>query len=116
MIRIDLALPLTTFVILAFGLLTLSTAAPSNELIRQLVFLGAGIVASAAILWLGRRRLLRFSMHLYIATMGLLVLTKLIGATINRAKSWLILGPLPGFQPSELSKIALILALASVFH
>lgn len=51
MIRIDLALPLTTFVILAFGLLTLSTAAPSNELIRQLVFLGAGIVASAAILW-----------------------------------------------------------------
>ena len=116
MIRIDLALPLTTFVILAFGLLTLSTAAPSNELIRQLVFLGAGIAASAVILWLGRRRLLRFSMHLYIATMGLLVLTKLIGATINGAKSWLILGPLPGFQPSELSKIALILALASVFH
>jgi rod shape determining protein RodA len=115
-IRTDLTLPLTTLALLTLGLVTLSTAAPSNELIRQLVFLGIGIIGCAIVFWLGRRQILRHSLQLYILTLGLLVLTKVFGTTVNGAKSWLLFGQLPGFQPSELSKIALILALASVLH
>ena len=98
------------------GLLTLSSAAPGGEFTRQLAFLGAGVAAVASIVWLGKRRILRFVPHLYVTSLTLLVLVHLIGTRVNGAKSWLYLGPLPGFQPSELAKIALILAIASVLH
>src|SRR5690606_35207752 len=35
---------------------------------------------------------------------------------VNGAKSWLYLGPLPGFQPSELAKLGLIMMLAVAMH
>src|SRR5690606_9659513 len=46
----------------------------------------------------------------------LLLLTRVMGTVVNGAKSWLIIGPLPGFQPSELAKLALLLALATILH
>jgi rod shape determining protein RodA len=51
----------------------------------------------------------------YIATLGLLLLVPLIGDTNMGAKRWISLG---GFQlqPSELMKVALVLALARYYH
>ncbi len=103
-------------VILAAGLFTLSSAAPANEFTRQLVFLIAGVAAAGGLVWLGWRRLARFIPHLYVASLGFLVLVHLVGTEVNGAKSWLFLGPLPGFQPSELAKLTLILSLAAVLH
>ncbi len=102
--------------LLLVGLATLSTAAPSNEFSRQLVFLGAAAIAVIAVLWLGRKRIVRFAFPLYWLSIVLLLLTQLIGTEVNGARSWLYLGPLPGFQPSELAKLTLILALAVAMH
>ena len=115
MVRTDLSLPVVLALLLIFGLLVLSTAAP-QLLGRQAGALAVGLAGCALLFWLGRRRILRLTFPLYGLTLFLLLLTKLIGSERNGAQSWLDLGPLPAFQPSELAKIALILALATVMH
>ena len=116
MTRADLSLPLVVALLLGMGMLTLSSAAPTNEFARQAVFMLVALGAAAAIVWLGRGRILRFAAPLYALSIGLLVMVQLFGTEVNGAKSWLDLGPLPGFQPSELAKISLILALAVAMH
>ncbi len=116
MTRVDLSLPVVTALVLALGLVTLSSAAPGGEFDRQLVFLGAGALLVGAVLWLGKRRLVRATPYVYLLSIGLLVLVQVMGTEVNNARSWLVIGPLPGFQPSELAKIALIFALASALH
>lgn len=115
MVRTDLSLPIVLALLLVFGMVVLSTAAP--ELLgRQAGALAVGLAGCGLLLWLGRRRILRLAFPLYGLTLFLLVLTQLFGSERNGARSWLDLGPLPSFQPSELAKIALILALATVMH
>jgi len=114
--RLDLSLPFVTLLILGVGLFTLNSAAPSDEFMRQVAFLVAGAVALGALVWAGKSRLLRLSSYIYGASLALLVLTFFVGTEVNGAKSWLYLGPLPGFQPSELAKLALILVLAQALH
>ncbi len=116
MARVDLSLPAVVVLILAAGLATLSSAAPAHELIRQGVFLVAGLALSGSVLWLGWRRISRSIPYLYVLSLLLLVAVQAVGTTVNGARSWLYLGPLPGFQPSEFAKLALILSLATVMH
>lgn len=115
-VRSDPGLPIVVLLLVGAGLMTLSSAAPNGEFMRQVSFLLVGVPAIAAVVWLGKRRIMRFVPHLYVLALSLLVLVHLVGTRVNGAKSWLYLGPLPGFQPSELAKIALILAIASVLH
>ena len=117
MIRTELTLPLVVFSLLVAGLLTLGTAAPDTGfVVRQAIYMGVGVVLCAVMVWLGRKRLMSVAFPLYGLSVGLLVLTQLIGTEKNGARSWLDLGPLPEFQPSELAKLALILALAVTLH
>ena len=98
------------------GLVTLSSAAPGTEFVRQVAFLGGGLVLCAGLMWAGKKRILKVTPYLYVLSLALLLATRVIGTEVNGAKSWLQLGPLPAFQPSELAKLALILALAAVMH
>ncbi len=116
MARVDIGLPFVTLLILVAGLATLNSAAPSNEFMRQLAFLGGGVGLIGLLVWLGKNRVLRWSAHVYVLSLALLVITFFFGREVNGAKSWLYLGPLPGFQPSELSKLALLLTLAALLH
>ena len=116
MIQRELFLPPITLLILTVGLTTLSSAAPGGELQRQLLYLALALLACALVFWLGRARIMYYTMHLYVITLGLLVLTQFFGTEVNGAQSWLYLGPLPGFQPSELAKLTLIMALAVTLH
>jgi rod shape determining protein RodA len=116
MTRADFGLPLVVALLVVVGMVTLSSAAPSNEFARQAVFMLVALGASAAIVWLGRARIMRFAPHLYVLSIGLLVLVQVFGREVNGAQSWLYVGPLPGFQPSELAKLSLILALAAAMH
>lgn len=116
MFNYEIGLPVVVACILAVGLAALNTAAPGNEFYRQVAFVGVATLACTTILWLGLGRILVHVQKIYIATIVLLVLTQLFGTEVNGAKSWLYLGPLPGFQPSELAKIALVLGLGVSLH
>jgi rod shape determining protein RodA len=83
---------------------------------QQLVALALGSIGIALVLLLGRQRLMRLTLPAYVMSIILLILTHLMGTEVNNAQSWLKLGPLPGFQPSEIAKIALVLALAATLH
>ncbi len=110
-------MPLVTAAIIGVGLVTLGSAAQSQQLVlQQLVALLLGCGAVAVTLLLGRHRIMQLAMPAYALSVFLLVLTRVMGNEVNGAQSWLKLGPLPAFQPSEIAKIALILALAQTMH
>jgi rod shape determining protein RodA len=114
-VKSEIGLPAIVAVLLGAGLLTLSTAADLSDLRKQLLFFVLALGICATLLLLGRR-IVQLAPAAYLLTALLLVLTYLFGTEVNGARSWLYLGPLPGFQPSELAKIALILALGIALH
>lgn len=110
-------MPLLAILLIAGGLFTLYSAAPGDEFSRQVMFVGAGAVLIGVLVWVGKRRVLASAPYLYAGSIFLLILTRFIGTEVNGAKSWLYLHPsLPGFQPSELSKLALLLMVANALH
>ena len=116
-IRFEITLIAIVALLLGAGVITLSTAAPDMSFVwRQLIFAGGGVALFLALLFMGRNRLYRLTWPLYWLSIGLLVATQIFGTEVNGAKSWLFIGPLPGFQPSEFAKISLLLALSSVLH
>ncbi len=110
-------MPIVTIAVFGVGLFTLSSAAHSMSLVVQQLFaLGLACGGIAVIALLGRQRLMQLAMPAYGLSVFLLILTMFIGQEVNGAQSWLKIGPLPSFQPSELAKISLVLALAQVLH
>lgn len=111
MSRLPWVLPLFAALLVATGFRLLTSVAPA-DLGRQALALLAALLVCAGLVWLGRTRLAAWHWGLYLAALSLLVLVQLFGTEVNGARSWLYLGPLPGFQPSELAKLALIPVLA----
>lgn len=78
---------------------------------RQLLWVALGLGA----LWLGARTdhrwLSRRTYSLLALSLGALVAVLFVGATINSARRWFVLGPL-SIQPVELAKLALVTYLA----
>ncbi len=109
-------LPFIAAAIVAVGFVTLNSAATPELLRQQFIALGLGVVAICVVLVLGRQRIMQLAPAAYVLAIILLALTMIMGQEVNNARSWLKLGPLPRFQPSEIAKIALILALAQVLH
>ncbi len=82
---------------------------------RQLSGLAMGTVglivaAKVPIAWYRRA-----AFPLFLVTLGLLVLVLRVGYTAGGATSWIDLGPI-NFQPTELAKFSVILALAAVLE
>ena len=82
---------------------------------RQAVRFGAGLVLVIGIALIDLRLLLRAAYPVYAATLGLLALVEVIGVSGMGAKRWVDLW-LFQLQPSEVMKVALVLALARYFH
>lgn len=78
---------------------------------KQLMFAGVGLCAYAALVWYDYKRLAVFSWWIYGAAVLLLLLVFQF-PEVNGAHRWI---PLPGFtlQPSELGKIAVVIALSA---
>ncbi|MDE2679914.1 MAG: putative lipid II flippase FtsW [Verrucomicrobiota bacterium] len=104
--------------LLALGMVMLYSAGMATGgaryLIMQLVWGGFGLAVCFAATSIDYRILQRFAMPLFIGTLVLLVLVLIpgIGIKLNGARRWFDLGPM-NFQPSELAKITLLIAIAA---
>jgi rod shape determining protein RodA len=79
-----------------------------------LLWFSVGLVAMAATFLFNYKLLDRWSRPIYFVGIALLIVVLLYGKFVGGSKRWLIIGPV-SFQPSELVKIALILALAHYY-
>jgi rod shape determining protein RodA len=87
---------------------------PGNYHMRQLFWLGVGLAAFFILLSIDYRRLLAYSAYLYAAGIVMLAGVLIFGRIIAGAKSWFRL-PFIQIQPSEITKLAVILLLAHLF-
>ncbi|MEE1753607.1 rod shape-determining protein RodA [Streptomyces sp. SP18CS02] len=88
---------------------------PYYFLFRHVLNTGIGLVLMVGTIWLGHRTLRGAVPVLYglSVVLVLLVLTPL-GATINGAHAWIVIGGGFSLQPSEFVKITIILAMAMI--
>jgi len=86
---------------------------PGNYHWRQLIFLGASLIALFIVLLVDYQVLMTFSFYLYGAVVAVLMLMLLFSRFISKG-SWIKLGIFQA-QPSELAKIIIILVLARLF-
>jgi rod shape determining protein RodA len=104
-------------VICAVGVVNLYSAshAASPGLYKmQILRLGAGIAAALVLSLMDHRSLERVTWPLYGATLVLLAAVLVVGKVGGGSQRWLDVGPVH-VQPSELAKLALVLALAHHF-
>src|SRR5205809_5170651 len=103
--------------LLALGMVMLYSSSMAQVgaryLLTQLIWCALGLVLGRTAATLDYRRLKKLAWPLLVFAVVLLalVLVKHVGSRINGARRWFSLGPVH-FQPSELAKLALILALA----
>ncbi|HAA02499.1 MAG TPA: rod shape-determining protein RodA [Syntrophobacteraceae bacterium] len=118
----DWAIFMTLLPIVAIGLVSLYSAVypqiqanPTHNLfVRQLGWLGIGLLCMFCSLLINYDRMEAASTWLFLCSMVLLMVVLIIGKEINGSKRWISLLGLQ-FQPSELMKIAIVLKLASHF-
>jgi rod shape determining protein RodA len=98
-----------------WNLASASRTAHAPVWIAQLWWMGAGAVLALTVAFVDDRTIRRLAYVFYGAVLVLLLAVLLKGRLAMGARRWLALGPFT-FQPSELAKIAVALALARWFH
>ena len=118
-------LMLVTLALVAFGLIMVYSASsgtavlfgrdPVSVLLKQGIYAALGIAVMAALARTPYRRLRWWAVPLLVVIVGLLVLVLIpgVGAEINNARRWLLLGPI-SIQPSEFAKAIVLLFAAAV--
>lgn len=81
---------------------------------RQILWLSLGVITMLLFSRIPSKYFSRFALPLFLGALFLLLLVPILGSEAGGAKRWIALGPFT-FQPSELSKTALILLLARYF-
>jgi len=107
-------LAISVSLLLAMGVVFLCSAVMTEDqglFYRQLIHLAAGVIICTAIACMDYRWLKKSAWLFYGIAVVLLVLV-LAGGLMNGSRRWVSLGPI-GFQPSEIGKLALIIALAA---
>ncbi|MDO4261581.1 MAG: FtsW/RodA/SpoVE family cell cycle protein [Eubacteriales bacterium] len=108
-----LRLVVLVYAISIIGILVIGSAAEEYQS-QQLLGMAMGTVAMLVLALMDYRILLNFSWLLYAVNAVLLVAVKLFGVRVNGARRWLNLG-IVRFQPSELTKLILIVFFAYFF-
>jgi len=101
------------------GILNLYSATHLSEgmsslYLRQLGWYGLSILIGVIISFINPKNFFRFSWFFYLTFVVLLALVLVMGDVGMGARRWLVLGPIR-FQPSELTKIAVVLAMSRWF-
>jgi rod shape determining protein RodA len=93
------------------GLLTLGSLVP-RLLMRQLAWLGIGVVWVLVLISIDYRILARWAYVGYLAGLGVLAAVLVLGRSAQGARRWLAVGPFT-VQPSELFKLVLLTTVAA---
>ena len=107
------------FVLSAMGFVNLFSAtytegAPwSEEMRRQLLSFGIGIVVAVVAAGIDYRHYDRFAFPIYLGAAALLLVTLVVAPVTRGSQSWLFGGRV---QPAEFAKLGLVLAMARYFH
>jgi rod shape determining protein RodA len=105
-------------VLTMFGLVTIwsadggGTITLGSQVIRQVMFAIAGTIAMVVLATVHYRFLKSFAAVIYFASVGLLVALMVVGTNISGSTRWIYIGPI-SFQPSEIAKLGVIIALAA---
>ncbi len=120
--HVDLALPSLAIAVALIGVVMVysATRGPATEirpaetfhLVRQARLAGLGVTAMVLASWFGHRRLHRFVPLVYVSMLCVLGAVLVVGIEVKGARAWFQFGGIQ-FQPSELGKVVLILALAA---
>ena len=113
----DVGTLLILAVLLSIGMLLVASASAGEELElekRQGVWVAVGLLLTIALGFLNYRHLTANAYALWGVCVAMLALVLVLGPQISGARSWLRLGSI-GIQPSELAKVAIVLALARLF-
>lgn len=118
--RLNVPLLLTTLALLVLGVLFVysscyvSEEQPVRTLYqRQMVWVGAGLAVHLLLAAFDYRRLGKWAWAIYAVSLVLLVVVLVIGTEVYGARRWLDVFGI-GVQPSELGKLAVIIALAAL--
>ena len=116
-----------TLVILLIGVVMVLSASfarsyyasgePMKLFLRQLVFAISGVALMVLVSRVSVRTMSRWSTHLLLASIAMLILVLIVGIRVNGAKRWIGIGGANGsftFQPSEIAKVAIILSFAQM--
>ncbi|MDA8099779.1 MAG: rod shape-determining protein RodA [Nitrospiraceae bacterium] len=93
---------------------TYTPQGPSSLFTKQLIWVFLGVCVMIAALVPDYHTIGRYAYVLYAVSVAALVLVAIIGRTGMGAQRWLAIGPF-AFQPSELAKLSLVLALARFY-
>lgn len=93
---------------------TYTSSGPSSLFTKQVIWVTLGIIVMFAALVPDYHTVGRYAYVLYAVSVIFLILVALVGKTGMGAQRWLPIGPF-AFQPSELAKLSVVLALARYF-
>jgi rod shape determining protein RodA len=110
-LNFDWILFLAVMVIASIGVVTIYSATAAPFYIKQMIWVAIGLISLFLILSIDYRKISRYSYPLYGLSILLLILVLFIGKSGMGAQRWFSIGPI-SFQPSELAKVTLIIALA----
>ena len=122
--RIDYTFACTVLLIALWGTIMVFSAGSSYAEARysdplyfakkQLIWLVIGLLIMFLSSKIDLSILEKYSIHLYLATIALLILVLVVGMVGNGAKRWISIGPIT-IQPSEILKLTLPMLLAHYF-
>lgn len=114
--RYSITLPIIVLILGIISLFLIKQVQQPNEnlLMKQLFGLIGGLVIALIVSLIDYHFISSFYIILYIINLVLLVLVRVAGTEVNNSKRWLNLG-FTKFQPSELSKIIIIIFAAKLF-
>lgn len=123
----DMGLFMIVFILVAFGIVMVLSASSPSALAKygnSYVYLktqaeaaGLGLIIMLIISFINYKIYQKFYIITYILAVGLLLIVKIpgVGIEANGALRWASIGSTISFQPSELSKILLIMSFAGYF-
>ncbi|MFZ5652438.1 MAG: rod shape-determining protein RodA [Bacillota bacterium] len=79
--------------------------------VRQAGWIFLGIIAAAALICINYEDMAKYSRHLYVINLAMLLAVIFVGHTALGAQRWIYIGPF-SFQPSEFSKLIIIVTFA----